>query len=108
MHRILAFLLATLAAGLVIFGTYQAFFFVLPMVNLGTSLGLVVLTLGVLCVIGCAVVGCVAHRVLVGITVQPAVWTDGSDLNTTRMLALIESNSDCVISRRKHLRAKIL
>jgi len=106
MHRnIVAFLLATLASGVVVLGTYQAFFVLMPIVSQGTSLGLVVLGLGVLCVIGCATVGCTAHRFLSG--VQPAVWQDNNDLNTTRLLALMECNSDLVTSKRKPLRAQI-
>ncbi len=71
LRNIVTFLLAILAAGVVVFSTYQAFFVLTPIVPQGTSLGLVVLALGVLCVIGCAGVGCAAHKFVANI--QPVL-----------------------------------
>jgi len=65
MRRTLLTLVGSCAvAGLVLFATYQAFSALVPMVPQGFLLGLSVFVLGVLCVVGCASVGCVAHKSL--------------------------------------------
>ncbi len=101
MRRTVAFLVAALAAGLVLFATYEAFFFLLPVVSLGTSLGLALLGLGVLCIIACGAVASSAHRYFVGAAVHAVVWEGNDDLNTTMMRAMKESNSDFMVSSRK-------
>jgi hypothetical protein len=63
MHRsIAAAVVAVLAMALVLSVTYQAFLLFVPLIPQGISLGLVVLGLGLLCIVACAGVACIAHR----------------------------------------------
>lgn len=63
-RTLLALVGSCVATGVVLFATYQAFSALLPIVPQGFLLGFAVFGLGVLCIVGCALIGCVAHRSL--------------------------------------------
>ncbi len=78
-RNVLAILAAVLAMGLILLGTYLAFILLVPVVPRGTSLGLVLLVLGIFCVIGCAATGCVANCWLEG---YPRAGSDADPMST--------------------------
>jgi hypothetical protein len=86
-RNILAILAAVLAMGLILLGTYLAFVLLVPVVPRGTSLGLVLLVLGIFCVIGCAATGCVANCWLEG---YPRSETDMDRMSTMDSLPSVQ------------------
>jgi hypothetical protein len=59
-RNVVAVLAAVVAIGFMLLGMYEAFTLLVPVVPRGTSLGLVLLVLGIVGLIGCAAIACAA------------------------------------------------